>query len=512
MLYEYKNNIFQDIIELNNTNFYDLNNTIEDNLLPDGSKITETYLKRLWTDIFKNRLYIIMVNPSNNLTFICYEVDDNLTFFSIYDRSIEVLRKYNKTYNRIPYQLLNKYPFEYTINHIPFYKEKSKISDYILLKDNKTIFNNKTLEFIDKSDVLPSYESDISVNNNNTEKFELLENIFNNMYLHENDLISFYAYILCLFNKSKIKQSIFINIDKSGTGKSSKILPLVLLGLNKIVDSRLLKKSELYNIANSNAIICNEIQNKQIDSSNLNNLADNMPLTVTRKSDFSIEIKGNEKPLIILMGENMPLLEDLSNGSNRRFYLVPIVSDSFMQFMNKDYNTEILKEFFTILNDDPYTVIMYYVSKIKKYNLFDRKIFEDAINNMKTDYKALTNLIISEDRIFNKYFVKYPLSKDDLTSDYYCIGINQSLNFLLEYIEDNEFDSNKLLDVNDRKKHLFKWIKDNNELRNIKGLGYTRMSKNNNTDYLYYSVALTEYGYHATKKINHDLLIKNVYF
>ena len=76
MEYEYKENIIKELIKANTNSFYGLNNKIDNNMLPDGSKITKTYLKRLFDNNIKNNCYLINVNPSSNLTFLCYEVEE----------------------------------------------------------------------------------------------------------------------------------------------------------------------------------------------------------------------------------------------------------------------------------------------------------------------------------------------------------------------------------------------------------------------------------------------------
>lgn len=518
MEYEYKENLLNQVYnysyQLQELNSHDI--IIMDNkkLLPDGSKITKTYLKNIFTKELRNKCYLQIVNPSNNLTWLCYEVDNNLTYFTLFNTDKKVLRGLFNDYNKYPIEFVNNYSFEYFLNNIPIYKEGKKLSNYVLLLEDKSIFDNKKLEFVNKSHELPCYTSDIKIPDKDISwDLELLERVFKNMYLHEYDYISFLAFILCLFDKSKVKQSIFINIDKSGVGKTSRIIPLIEIGLNKIVDSNLLKKTELYNIANSNAIICNEIQNNNINASNLNNIADNNPLTVSRKSDFSIEINKEDKPLIVLMGENLPLFNDLSEGSARRFYLVPLVNIHYLEFMNKKENKNILNTFYNLLNNNPYTVIMFYIHQIKKYNLLNQDIFNKAIDNMDTNINALRELIISEGIIFNKYFIAYPISKNELSgynNKYYCIGVNDSLNKLLEYIENKEFTSNKVIDISIRKKQLFKWIKDLNELKNIKEYGYTTIQSGKKREYIYYAIALTDYSLSVISKMDNKLLIKDM--
>ena len=69
------------------------------------------------------------------------------------------------------------------------------------------------------------------------------------------------------------------------------------------------------------------------------------------------------------------------------------------------------------------------------------------------------------------------------------------------------------MDINKRKKQLFKWIKSNNELKNIKEMGYTTVSKNNHVEYIYYSIALTDYSIKLLNDLNNpNILIKDVYF
>ena len=102
MEYEYKENIIKELIKANTNSFYGLNNKIDNNMLPDGSKITKTYLKRLFDNNIKNKCYLINVNPSGNLTFLCYEVDNRITYFSLFD-TLKILFpdvKYTKNHSK----------------------------------------------------------------------------------------------------------------------------------------------------------------------------------------------------------------------------------------------------------------------------------------------------------------------------------------------------------------------------------------------------------------------------
>lgn len=482
------------------------NNLIYEFLKTDDSKVKFDVNilksnKNTLTRYIKETMFLIEPNPTSNLTFICYRHNDWITHFTVFDTSKECMDNLERQYNKsLDKEFLDLFDFDSFIKTLRVYKEVNKTSNNVLLSDGNIYdYNNMivTKEVID----LPSVYADNYGYSELTvdEKQIVLDNLKAQYPIHK-DFIFFLTYVYCTLNKEDIKQSIFVNIDESGVGKSSKIMFSVVLGLNKIADKGLLKSTELYNLSNINTLFVNETQNKTIDGSTLNNLADSTPLTVTRKSDSAITIRSEDKPLIVLLGENLPMIQQLSNGTNRRFYLVPKISSSFN--IDRDINI-MYKEFSDIMyGNKPLGVLLYYLELFKEYEI--KENLNQNISDMSIGIKELTELIENPHTIFNKYFNLNPTNKSDIKTTYYCIGTSNSLDKLLKLINETDFKSNHYLDIHMMKKDLHKYIKSNCGLSNIKDLGSSTISIGIGYENIYYSISITEYAKKIIDLYNED--------
>lgn len=453
-------------------------------------------------------LYFINPNPSEpELTYLVYEIK-NTSYYCIYENTVEVLRKQlQEQYKLIWEGFRAYYPFKRFISGLEHYYQKKITSNSVLFKDG-IVFDFNEERFIDESYELPAFVTRYESKEMNTKEIDLnkpltinkkdkevLTKCFREMYPQENQYKQFLYYILCNINKNFCRQTIFLIIDASGVGKTSRVLFNVLLGYNKILDSRLLQKSELYNITSSNSVIYNETQTENLDGSTLSNLADAAPITVTRKGQSSLTIEADEKPLIQIMGESLPLFKSLNNGTNRRFVLVPNTDPQYKKFIENTHNAEIVNRFFEILNNKPVTMLKFYLSEIKKFNI--DKIHDSIRKSMFVTLKDLEALIENKEAIFEKYFNLNPTGKDDYVEEKRYILSVESLELILDYINNYIITVSHFNTVKLAKSYLRKLIKENGH-NAVNSLGKCTSAKVNY--FFYYS--LTPAGVKLVEEIN----------
>lgn len=491
--YEYNENILLEVLKYK---FEPIN------ILDDGSgDAVDKFTAKEVLEEIQDDLYIIAPDPMNpNLKFLVFELENSATYFYYIDDSREVQRNLRQQYKQFNKGFRKFYSFKYFMKQMDFYKERKLGSHNILLADGY-IYNCEELCFKKQCKKLPFNISDLKFKplNDNTNK--ILEKGFNLMYPDVKDLEKFLYYILCNLNKSYVHQKIFLIFDVSGVGKTAKIIPMVELGLNIICDSRLLEKSELYNLASQNNVIYNETQTENINGSTLSNLADKAPLTVSRKGDSSLTIR--DKPIVQVIGETAPFFKSLNDGTNRRFLLVPRVDNKFI-----NYDKSFKKEFYNIVYDNPIETIQFYIQMIKKhilnkeptnpdykdvdYNNEDKHIFKSKIDkiqeSMNISLRELEQLTESKEYILERYFNMIPLGKyDECNQQRYLIEGGKSLDLFLEYIDNEIITVSHFNNSNLRKKYLRGLIKENIN-RNVKDLGLHNIGGKNY--FYYYSLTL----------------------
>lgn len=494
MIYKHDKNILTKIIEDTHELFTSFDPNSE---LFTGDKLTDTRAKEIYKKI-KKQVYLIAPNPVNNrVVFLVYEINDKESLFTEYNQTRAVQRELQRQYDKIQYNFQRFIDYNFFMQHLDFYKEIELSSRNILLNDGY-IYDFEEMKFKLEVYDIPTNISKLEFKELKDNDKEILDTCFDVMYDNKRSKLQYLYYILCNLNKYYATQSIFLVIDVSGVGKTSKILCTVDIGLNNILDSGLLKKSELYNIAYKNNVIYNETQAENINGSTLSQIADNAPLTVTVKSENSLTIPKEDKPLIQLMGEALPYLKSFNNGTNRRFLLVPKVSERYLEFKDNPKNEYLLNNFYDILNNKPIQVIQYYKEKIDQYNIINIK--DDIKESMKVSLNDLELLAESKENIFSKYFELIPIGKyEDSETDRYLIESKTSLNNFLEYIDDKLITISHFNDTNLRRKYLRKLIKDNVGA-NVKELGCHNLK---NKNYFYY-YCLTAEGVNLLNKINEE--------
>ena len=456
----------------------------------------------------QDKLYFIKPNPASNLTFLVYEAND-INYFTEYDESKKTTKILKNQYNKFNQSFKLLYPFDKFIKNLDVYTEPERTSYNVLFKDGY-IFNFNELTISSETTEIPSAKSDLKYDGQRltNQQEKLLDTYFRKMYPSTGVFKQYLLYILCNFNKYHIKQSNFINIDDSAIGKTARISAMLELGFNSNADSNVLKKSELYNVANYNMLIVNEADTDKIDGSILSDFSDSTPKDYTVKNKDSMRVKAKDKPQLTIIGENLPLFERLNKGTERRFLLIPKVANSF-RFLVADKikidngiitdpekiescKYEELKQFYSFLYNQPMQVIQYYLLKIKEYNIIAEA---DAIaNDMRVTIEDLSKLLTTTEDVFNKFFNAEPIAADEITvTDMEIILIgNQSINRLLNIINRDFIKTDKFKNPAEAKKKLNTWLKEVNEIKNLKDYGRTWITKDNRKEEAFYIYQLTQ--------------------
>lgn len=490
--YKYNENLMLNIVN-------ELNSRLRGNKEYENQKLTKGYMS-FWFENLKNDVYLIQPNPvDDTIKFLVFDANDRHYFFKI-DKSKNVGKHLRKLYSNLDEDFRRHKSLKSFFKQLDNYEENEVPSNNILLSDGY-IYDFEDLEFKKEVYELPAfYRKNKYVELKESDK-GILDKMFNMMYPQELEQKQFFYYVLCCLNKNYAQQRAFLIIDPSGVGKTAKINPMASIGLTVIADSRLLEKSELYNIAFKNSILFNESQLESLNGSTISLLVDTMPLMVTRKNNSSIQLEEENKPLIQIMGESLPFFKSLNDGTNRRFLLVPKVSNTYIEFIKDKDNEQIKKEFFDILYKKPIQCLSYYSQKIKELDLMDNFKNQKIIQSMEINLKDLENLLEDKEEIFSRYFNLEPLGKfeDESNNIRYILDV-KSLGLLLEYIDNYIITVSHFANSSLRKKYLRNLIKDHIG-KNIGDLG--KVTDKNGINYFYY-YTLTPEGVELLNKINND--------
>lgn len=465
------------------------------------------------TDDITDELYLIEPNPVSDFTLIVYEPKHkDIAYYWSYKNTKHCMQTLKKQYkdfmrngdNEYRKIVYTKIPFDRLVNKILNHYVEDKITEEkpILLNDG-IVYSNTKMEFLEAPETLPLKEMNVTYETLTEDNRELLGKLFNIMYLNDNENTSitdydkFLYYILSLLNKAYAPQTVFIVIDKSKVGKTAKIISTVNLGLNSILKPEMLRATELYNTANNNAIILNESQgDKNIDGSTLNIFADSTPLTTSVKNKNAITLSAEEKPIVNIMGESQPLIKALSDGTNRRFALVPKVNPKFMEYKEAPENKEEITKFYNLLYNNTTQVIEFYIEQIQIHNIIERS--KEIRSNMSVTLSELEDLIEIKEEIYERYFYLNPDYSNALTKQTVLIDSKDGLDTLLTYIEENIITINHITTSKGRRNYLNRLIKEATNVKNLKDFGHTTFNKRN---YLY-AYSLTKEGVKLVKEIN----------
>ena len=505
--YCYDKHLLEGFIDDYKEKFLSYHNYLEENNLKLTTQ-TINYIIDNCTDSITDRLYFKVPNPSSTFKLLVYDSleDKEIYYYCIYNNSEIIqktlkedykdnLKEFDKENKTKYYNLLS---FKKLMDKIPIYEE-TKINNQIILLNNGYTFNNKKLCFEYNSEDVPIKEIDKKYTPLTSDQEELLGTVFKIMYPEDTEYNKFLYYILSMLDKTYALQSIFLIIDGSGVGKTAKITPLVELQLSNMINSNMLKDTEIYNIFCNNSITVNEIQSESINGANLNNLADSSPYTVTRKNKDSITVTKEDKPVISIMGESQPYIKALSNGTNRRFLLVPKVSKQFIEYKNKPENKEIINKFYDMLYEHSTEVIEFYSKQIDIHNIKERS--DEIRETMTVTPDKLEELIEVKEDIFSKYFNINPEYNNVLTETTYLIDSKNGLKQLLKYIDNNIVTVNHIGTDNGRKKYLNQLIKEVTGEKNLKNFGTTKIDGLN----IYYAYSLTPEGVKLIEEVNKTL-------
>lgn len=501
--------------EQNDSNYYKYNDTILKTLLEtshnsiihpiaeNGDNITKKTAEKVISKLLEN-FFLIRPNPlDKNFLLLVYDIESHEKYFSIYDKSRDTYVNLREQYNIID-EWLGGFSDVFSFDEF-----KRKLEQNIFIEDEKTssniytihnkganIYDFENMKFQDKSVCLPSKKNK-TIKNEVVEKEDLitLDKYFNIMFNTNESFEQFLFYILCNFNKKYVQQSVFLVIDVSGVGKTSRIKAFTDLGLNNIATTGLLKSTELYNLVNCNSIIFNEAQSsKLVKGDLLNMLCDNTSLQVTRKGESAVTLLDSERPLIQIMGETLPFIESLSNGTTRRLLLVPKASTEYIKLTANNLN-KLKNEFFSILNEKPITTLTYYLNKIKEYNIIEKS--DKIKESMAVTLDEIENLLESTEIILEDYFNLNPHAKNDNFSNSITILEINSLEPVLDYINQYILTTNHFKTPKEFKNYFIHLLKENTGRNNIKDFG---VQNKNNKNY-YYAYQLTKKG---------EMLIDNI--
>lgn len=491
MKYTYNKDLIKYFVQDNTDLFYNYNSNINKSYTDLKEPQAKYILEKM-----KDQLYLIDPHPAKDTTYIVYEYNNKDAYFCEFNQSRDIQRHFKKHYKTIFYQFMYYYSYNRFITNLDHYKEQELTSKNILLNDGY-IYNFESMEFKKYCYEIPTQETKQIYKELKEKDKKILDQCFNVMFDTDKKFEQFLYYILCNFNKDFSLQSIFLVIDNSSVGKSARLEPFNKLRLNSILDSRVLAKSELYNIAYRNSIICNELQNETIIGTTLNNFADNTSLEVTRKNKGSLLIDGNDKPLLQLIGESLPYIKGLHNGTNRRLLLVPKVSKKFKKFKEKE--PLLMESFYSILYNKPIETLQYYINCINERKIQNKT--EIIKKDMKITIQDLENLAEDKDNIFKQYINLNPLGKYDETPETRYLLDKKSLELVLQYIDYNiitvsHFANNKL-----RIDYIRNAIKENTD-KQITKLGYINRSIDGIKYNFFFAYCLTKKGVELVKQIN----------
>lgn len=480
-----------------------------------GDELTSHSINYILDDM-KDELSIIMPNPSNRFKLIIYEPlrEGNICYYTIFNNTKKVQQHLKKSYKE--YFTKNK---DYTwVYHVLSYDklikdiytyEEEKISKQIIHLKDGTVFNNEQLEFQTQSEDIPVMEVDLTYKPLTEKNKKILKNGFNLMFKNEQDYKQFLYYILCLINKKYGKQSIFFVSDDSGVGKNARIEALADIQLCAIPKGNTLKETELYNVMFNNAIAINESQgDNNISGDTLNILVDSSPTTLTRKGRDSITVDGKDKPAVSIMGEALPYIKHFSNGTQRRSYVVPRVSEQYRKIATSEKDKVELNDFFGILHDEPTQVLEFYCNEIKEYNIINE--ITEIKEIMRLSPQVLETLIEDKETIFTQYFNIMPSYNNEYEECRVLIDKKEGLSRLLEYINDNYTNTNKMPTDKLRRKYLNNLIKSESGVNNIKEFGRTTEKARDNSGKItkiveyFYAYSLTKDGVDLVNKINRE--------
>ena len=494
-IYKYDKDIIKEFVK-STVNMWEFINIKE-----SGTSLNEKQAKIILEKL-KDSIYIIYPNPSNrDLKFIVLELSEKENIFCEFNNSKEIQRRFKKQYKKINQQFYNIFPYHRFIKNLDVYKEIELTSRNILLNDG-TIYNFDDMEFKNYCYNIPSQISKLNYNPLSEKDKNILDKCFNIMYDDKKTMEQYYYYILCNLNKDYATQTIFLIMDKSKVGKTSKILSFVYMRINNILQSRMLEKSEIYNIAYKNSVIYNETQSEKIDGSQLSLLADNTPLEVTRKGLDSLYIDTDDKPLLQLMAESFPFIKSLNNGTARRFLLVPRVSNGFIEFKDKTENANIINQFYYLLNtkEKATSIIEYYIKQIKEKKIISK--YEIIKKDMTVSIKDLENLSEDKENIFSKYFILNPIGKYEECYNTRYLITKETLSYLLEFIDYNIITVSHFTNDRLRCKFIRDIIKDNTGVRSVKELGIKNKRIGNNQINFFYAYSLTKEGLKLLKELH----------
>lgn len=473
-----------------------------------GTKPTTHNIRHL-IDNITDELYFIVPNPASSFKLLVYDpLDTDTAYYCIYDKSIKTrkqLKKDYKEYMLAPNRFTDIYKvldYDKLINSLYIYEEE-KISNQTVLLKNGYVYNNKDMVFTKEAPEIPIKYVDKEYKKLTKEHRDILGTVFNIMYPNPEEYDKFLYYILSMSNKKYAEQSIFLIIDKSKVGKTAKISPLIELQISSMADSGILKSTELYNIFFNNSVTINEVQSDNINGSNLNNLADTSAYTVTRKNKDSLTVTKEDKPVISIMGESQPYIKALSDGTNRRFILVPKVDKEFITYKNKPENKEIIDKFYSLLYNNFTEVIEFYSKQIDIHNIKSKT--KEIKESMLITPAELEKLIEVKEDIFSRYFNLNPEYNNELTEITYLIDSAKGLDILLKYIDNHIATVNHIGTAKGRKKYLNQLIKEETGAKNLKEFGITKKSENKKLYNIYYAYSLTDKGVKLVDEINKTL-------
>lgn len=301
-------------------------------------------------------------------------------------------------YSEIEEKIRNTIPFNTLVKRIRegrIYEKLKPHRRYILFNDCLLdTEEGDTLDIELTEDTIPYAIINENYKDIDTVANKYVLNMFKKITDDDNILIS----LLCsLFNKKLLGKGAIFNIQKSGTGKTLLLKPLVELGLCANVNHSMLEGNERIGLFKQYySIIFEEIQDTVINGSSFNALIDNTDMQVQRKYKNSVTVKREHKPVVFINGESLADFRGRTKGTLNRFRFMPQFKESlskedyeFIENNLKEVGIEIIRH---LMNYIRYVGQETIAENIKRAMKKEKEIFDLKENKNNIIFKYIKQM------------------------------------------------------------------------------------------------------------------------
>lgn len=303
-------------------------------------------------------------------------------------------------YSMISFKYTTLIPFSSFISSIKklrIYEKLEPNRDYILFND--CLLNINSGETIENAEItfdkIPYRILDYNYLDENKDVQEYIFELFER--IDTNNIIKSLMY--GMFNKRVLKKTTTIfNIQKSNTGKTLLISPLIEIGLFNNVNHDMLNGYERTGLFKQYySVIFEEIQDTVINGSSFNSLNDNTSMSIQRKYKEPITIPKELKPVIYINGESMPNFKGRTKGSFNRFVFIP------------DYKESLTENDYEYITENIETIAIELLRHLIEYmKLVSKDVIRDNIENAKKTEKEIIQMKENKVKIIFRYIKSDP--------------------------------------------------------------------------------------------------------